>query len=71
MSAAPLPLWKKFWLLFAVIWIVVAGLQVATILFLSDEPQKWVRPALLGLGVPAIAYGVLWLWFRLRTKPAE
>jgi cyanate permease len=71
LSASPAPLWKKFWLLFAVIWIVVSGMQAATIFLLSDEPQKGWRPLVLGIAVPALVYLVLWIWQRLRGKPAE
>ena len=65
-------LWKKFWLLFTVIWVVVAALNVGTILaFSPDESEKAVRPIVLGLVVPAVLYGVLWLWVRLRGKPPQ
>ena len=35
-------LWKKLWLLFAVIWVIVAALNVGSILAFGDEvePQK-------------------------------
>jgi lysylphosphatidylglycerol synthetase-like protein (DUF2156 family) len=72
LSAAPLPLWKKFWLLFAAIWAFLGVLQSATIFFLSDEPQKALRPLWLALAVPALVYAVLAIWQRLRRKrPAE
>ena len=29
-------LWKKLWLLFTVIWVIVAGLNVASILAFGD-----------------------------------
>jgi hypothetical protein len=58
--------WKKLWLLFTVIWVVVAGLQAATILALDEEPpEKAWRPILLGIAVPAVLYviglGLQWL----------
>lgn len=62
-------LWKKLWLLFAVIWGVVAALQVATILAVGEEPpEKAWRPILLGVAVPAALYLLLWLWTRLRRR---
>jgi hypothetical protein len=71
LSAAPLPLWKKFWLLFAVIWAFLGLLQSATIFLLSDEPEKGWRPLVLAIVVPALVYGVLWVWQRLRRPPAK
>ena len=59
-------MWKKWWLLFAVIWGVVAALQVGTILALSEEPEMALQPALLGLAVPAVLYLFGWLWERFR-----
>ncbi len=64
-------LWKKLWILFTVIWVVVAGLNVGTILAFSDEPEKAVRPAVVGVVVPIVLFGVLWVWQRLRKKPPE
>ena len=64
-------LWKRLWLLFTVIWVVVAGLNVMTILAFSDEPEKAVRPTIIGLVVPAVLYVVLLVWQRFRGKPSE
>ena len=65
-------LWKKFWLLFTVIWVVVAGLDVGTILaFSPDESEKAIRPTVVGLAVPIVLFGVLWVWARLRRRPPE
>ena len=65
-------LWKRFWLLFTVIWLVVSGLNVATILaFSPEERDKALRPILLGIAVPAVLYAVLWVWMRLRRKSPE
>jgi hypothetical protein len=63
-------LWQRLWLLFSVIWVVVAGLNAVAILAFSDEVEhaKAALPAMLGLAVPAAAYVVLWTWFRLRKK---
>ncbi len=66
------PLWKKMWLLFTAIWLVVAALQVVTILAFSEEPEKAAQPVVLGVAVPAFLYflGYLWeaisRWRRLR-----
>jgi hypothetical protein len=62
--------WKKFWLLFSVMWVVVAGLHVATILAFSDEIEyrrAWYSAAFAVL-VPALAYAVGWTWEKLRKK---
>ena len=62
-------LWKRLWLLFAVIWGVLAVLQVGTILAVGEEPaEKALRPAILGVVVPALLYLILWAWARLRRK---
>jgi len=67
-----LPLWKKLWILFTVIWVVVAALDAGTILaFSEDESEKAVRPIVIGLVVPVVLYLVLLVWQRLRRKPSE
>jgi len=60
-------LWKKLWLLFAVIWVIVAGLNVMSILAFGDEvePQKALWPAFFGVAVPAAVYCLGWVWERL------
>jgi hypothetical protein len=60
-------LWQKLWLLFTVIWVIVAGLNVASILAFGDEvePQKALWPAFFGVVVPAAVYCVGWVWERL------
>ena len=65
-----MPLWKKLWLLFAVIWVVVAGLNVLTILAFSDEAEhgKALLPAIYGVAVPAVLYFVLWMWRLFKDK---
>ena len=67
----PWPLWRKLWLLFTVIWVVVSGLNAATILAFSEEREKAVQPIVFGVAVPAALYLVLWIWQRLRRKPPE
>jgi len=56
--------WKKLWLLFTVIWVVVSGLNAATILAFSEEQEKAWRPIALGVAVPALLYllGLGWQW---------
>jgi hypothetical protein len=61
-------MWKKWWLLFTVIWTVVALLQAGTILALSEEPEKALQPALLGIAVPALLYLLGWLWQKIRGR---
>jgi hypothetical protein len=63
-------LWQKLWLLFTVIWVIVAGLNVASILAFGDEvePQKALWPAFFGVVVPAAVYCVGWAWERLKKN---
>jgi hypothetical protein len=63
--------WKKIWLLFSVIWVVVAGLNVFTIIAFSEEQQaKAVQPLVLLVAVPALLYalGAAWDWLRKKKK---
>ena len=67
-------LWKRLWLLFTVIWVVVSGLNAGTILAFSDEHEKAWRPIVLGVLVPALLYGIgfAWTWLRKGSgKPSE
>ncbi|HWM42132.1 MAG TPA: hypothetical protein VNP36_06820 [Burkholderiales bacterium] len=60
-------MWRKWWLLFTVIWVVVATIQVVVILAFSPEEQnKALQPAALGILVPAALYALGWAWQRLR-----
>lgn len=63
-------LWKRFWLLFSVMWVVVAGLHVATILAFSDEVEhgRAAWSALFGVLVPAVLYLAGWTWERLTRR---
>lgn len=63
-----MPLWKRLWLLFTVIWVVVAGLNVTTILAFGEEPDKALKPLLFGVAVPAVAYLLGWLWAWWKEK---
>jgi len=65
------PLWKKFWLLFTVIWVIVAGLHIATIVaFSEDAAEQRKVPVLLVLavGVPAVVYLLAWGWAAWRGR---
>ena len=66
--------WKKLWLLFTVIWVVVSALNAGTILaFSPDEAEKAWRPVLIGIAVPAGFYviGLLWDWARRNRRRTE
>jgi hypothetical protein len=58
--------WRKLWVLFTVIWVVVSGLNAATILAFSEEQEKAWRPIVLLFAVPALLYaiGLGWQWLR-------
>jgi hypothetical protein len=63
-------LWQKLWLLFTVIWVIVASLNVGAILAFGDEvaPEKALWPAFFGLAVPALAYALGWGWEKLTKR---
>jgi len=64
-----MPLWRRFWLLGSVIWVVVCLLNAFTIVAFSEgEEAKALQPVILAVAVPVLAYGALWLYFRLRSK---
>ena len=66
-----MPLWKKLWLLFAVIWVVVAGLNVATIVAFAEgelDQRKALLPLGLAIAVPAVTYLLLWAWVSWRQR---
>jgi hypothetical protein len=70
-------LWKRLWLLFSVIWAVVAALNVFAILAFAEgaEREKALTPLLFGFAVPATLYLLGWLWerwkFRRSRPPAK
>ena len=64
-------LWKRFWLLFAVIWVALAALQAFLLLAVSDEPERALQPALYGIGVPAAVYLLGWCREKLVKKRAK
>jgi len=63
-------LWKKLWLLFTVIWVVVGTLNAVTILAVADaaERAKAWTPIVLTLVVPPVVYLLAWgvVWMRRR-----
>jgi hypothetical protein len=63
-------LWKRLWLLFTVIWVVVAALNVATILAFAEdlERAKALTPLFFGFAVPAFLYLLGWLWERWKAR---
>lgn len=64
-------LWKRLWLLFTVIWLVISGLEIFTILAFSEgeiERAKVVQPLVLLLTVPAALYLVGWAWARWSAR---
>lgn len=66
----PVALWRKFWLLFSVMWLLVAALHAGTILATADEVEHgraWLS-ATFGVVVPAGLYLVGWIWERFLQK---
>ena len=47
----------------------MSALNAGTILAFSEEHEKALRPIVLGVLVPAVAYLIGWAWFRFRKKP--
>jgi hypothetical protein len=65
-------LWQRLWLVFTVLWVVVLGLQVGTILAVGEEPpEKAIRPLVLALVVPPVLYLLAWAWVKLRGGTKE
>jgi len=64
-----MPLWKRFWLLGTVIWVVVCVLNAATILAFSEgEADKALQPLALAVAVPLAAYALIRFYLFLRRK---
>jgi hypothetical protein len=61
-------LWQRLWLLFSVIWVVVAALNAFTILAFAEgaEREKAIYPVAFGVLVPALLYALLWGWQKLK-----
>jgi hypothetical protein len=70
-ARAPMPMWKRFWILFTAIWVFVALLNVLTTLAFAEEIPPDRLPTLLAVAivVPAALYAVGWLRDRLRRRP--
>ena len=62
-------MWRKLWLLFSAIWVVVAALQIFTLLAFSEEPDKAWQPLAFAIAVPLALYALGWVVERLRRKP--
>ena len=60
--------WRRWWLLFTVIWVVVAGIQAVLILLTSEEPNRALQPAILAVAVPAVLYLLGLVVERVRRK---
>ena len=65
-----MPFWKKLWLLFTVMWVVVALLQIITILAFGEDvpPSKALTPAFFAFAVPAALYFLGRLWQLWKTR---
>ena len=70
---APMPLWKRFWILFTAIWVFVALLNVLTTLAFAEEipPDRVLTLLAAAVVVPAALYAVGWLaeWLQSRHGP--
>jgi hypothetical protein len=67
-------LWKRLWLLFTVIWVVVAALNVGTIVAFAEgelEQEKALLPLVLAFLVPAALYALGWGWALFRRHRGE
>jgi hypothetical protein len=67
------PLWKRIWLIFSVLWIVVASLHVATILAFEEfaPHAKAAWPAFFLVAVPALAYVLAWALAKRRARRSD
>jgi len=70
-GAGPMPMWKRFWILFTAIWVFVALLNGLTTLAFAEEIPPDRLLTLLGAAilVPAALYAIGWLRDRLRRRP--
>lgn len=67
----PQPLWKKFWILFTVMWVLVALLNAVTTIAFAEEipPNRLITLLAVAVVVPAALYATGWLRDRLRRRP--
>ena len=64
-------LWKKLWIVFTVVWVVVASLNIGTIIAFSegdDDSSKALAPLAFALVVPTVLYALGWAWARWRAR---
>jgi hypothetical protein len=62
-------LWKRFWLVGSLVWVVVCLLNAFTIIAFSEgEAGKAWQPLALAAAVPALTYFLIWSYFRLRRR---
>lgn len=66
----PLPLWQRFWLLFSALWIVVATLNVVTLLAFEEKvPEERLETLLLvAVLVPTVLFGIGRVWQAFRRE---
>jgi hypothetical protein len=69
-ARAPMPMWKRFWILFTAIWVLVALLNVLTTLAFAEEipPDRLLTLLAVAVVAPAALYAVGWLRDRLRLR---
>jgi hypothetical protein len=67
----PMPLWKRFWILFTVIWVFVDLLNALTTLAFAEEipPDRLLTLLAVAVVVPATLYAIGSLWDWLRRRP--
>jgi len=64
-----MPVWKRLWLLFTVIWVVVGALRIVTYAVFGEPGYgQFVQPVILTIAVPAVVYVPLWVWARWRAR---
>lgn len=64
-----MPVWKRLWLLFSVIWVVVGVLRIVTYAIFGEPGiVQFVQPVILTIAVPAVVYVPLWGWARWRAR---
>ncbi|MGA8006365.1 MAG: hypothetical protein WCA17_09710 [Burkholderiales bacterium] len=64
-----MPVWKRLWLLFTVIWVVVGVLRIVTYAVFGEPGiGQFVQPVILMIAVPAVVYVPLWVWARQRAR---
>jgi hypothetical protein len=69
-ARVPMPMWKRFWILFTVIWVFVALLNALTTLAFAEEipPDRLLTLLAVAVSAPAVLYAAGWLRERLRRS---